>query len=105
MTNLLTADESLRRAHQATFGLFIQTDPLKQGTQETMEQTNQSSPNARRESRAEQTLRHLTMPPTFKEVAIHEAKKAAVWAPILASTLFGTLWASKRLIFKAVTRV
>lgn len=70
-----------------------------------MEQPSQSSTNSSRPTRAEQALRHLTTAPTFKEVALHEAKRAAIWAPILAGTLLSTLWASKRLIFKAVTRV
>lgn len=59
--------------------------------------------NTSKPSRAAQVVDHLLKAPTFREVAIYEAKKAAIWAPILATTLLGALWVNKRFILKAAT--
>lgn len=97
-------DLSARRARQEDLGLFLFTEPVTQPEKkdDIMQET---TTNTGKPSRAETVLRHLQTPPTFKEVAVHELKKAAIWAPILLSTLAGAIWMNKRLVLKAATRV
>lgn len=97
-------DEATRRARQEAIGLFIEPKPATISNQDNdiMQESHVTPTN--KASRAAQVLEHLSKPPTFKEVAIYEAKKAAVWAPVLASTLLGVFWVNKRYILKAVTR-
>jgi len=97
-------DEATRRARQEAIGLFVELKPATNSKQDDTMQENQVTPT-NKTTRAAQVLEHLSKPPTFKEVAIYEAKKAAVWAPVLASTLLGVFWVNKRYILKAVTRV
>ncbi len=97
-------DEPARRRRQTAIGLVIQaqtnnTTPHEQN--DTMQEN--TTTHTSKPSRAEQALRHLTTTPTFKEVAIYELKKAAVWAPIMATTLVGAFWVNKRFFIKAAT--
>lgn len=102
MSNTRDLDETARRTRQENVGLFIEPNSpvTKQKDTDIMQETTTAS---NRSSRATQVLEHLSKPPTFKEVAIYEAKKAAIWAPILATTLLGALWVNKRFILKAAT--
>lgn len=60
-----------------------------------MEERTQGRGN---QSRAAQALERMTEPPTFKEVATHELKRAAVWMPMLISAGVGLLWVNKRFL-------
>jgi hypothetical protein len=104
--NTRTLDEATRRQRQEAIGLFIQPEmTLATHTKQDDIMQENSVSNISNKSRAAKTLEHLSQPPTFREVAIHEAKKAAFWVPVLATTLLGTLWVNKRFILKAATRV
>lgn len=104
--NTHTLDEATRRQRQEAIGLFTQPEmTLTTHTQKADTMQENSTPSISNKSRAAKTLEHLSQPPTFREVAIYEMKKAAVWAPLLATTLLGTLWVNKRFILKAATRV
>ncbi len=102
-----TLDEATRRQRQEAIGIFIEPEmTLTTHTKkDDIMQENSTTSTSNRQSRAAQTLAHLSAPPTFKEVAVYEAKKAAVWVPMLFSTLLGALWVNKRFILKAATRV
>jgi hypothetical protein len=97
-------DEQSRRARQATLGLFVEPKTVTNNQQDNIMQEASVTPS-NKTSRAAAVLEHLSKPPTFREVAIYEAKKAAVWAPVLASTLLGVFWVNKRYILKAATRL
>ena len=97
-------DEAARRTRQENIGLFIEPKSNANNPKDTDIMQENTAPN-HRGSRASQVLEHLSKPPTFKEVAVYEAKKAAIWAPILATTLVGALWVNKRFILKAATRL
>lgn len=73
--------------------------------QEQHNQDRSNNQRGHRPSRAELMLQHLSEAPTFREVAIYEAKKAAVWAPLLATTLIGSAWAMKKLLLRAAVGV
>lgn len=99
-------DEATRRRRQANIGLVIQPQTSNPTTYEKNDiMQENTAKNTSRPNRAEEVLRHLATAPTFKEVAIYELKKAAVWAPIMATTLVGALWVNKRFIFKAATGI
>lgn len=97
--------EPERRRHQQELGLVVVTrrsDPPQQPEKRTrMDETPRTQSHRAGTSRAQQTLERMTEPPTFKEVAIHELQRAAVYVPMLLSAGVGLIWASKRL-FKPV---
>jgi hypothetical protein len=96
--------EEERRRHQAEIGLVIVTrrDPQPPTEKKKkMEQSQRQSVHGNT-SRAQQALEHLSEPLTFKEVAMHELKRAAVYVPILFSAGVGLAWTCKKLIFKVV---
>lgn len=64
--------------------------------------TTQNDTNTTRPSRAQATLERLTEPPTFKEVAVHELKRAAVWVPMCLSVGIAMLWAERRFFLPRV---
>ncbi len=90
--------EEDRRRHQAELGLVIITRrpaPPPTENRRKMEERTQGRGN---QSRAAQALERMTEPPTFKEVATHELKRAAVWMPMLISAGVGLLWVNKRFL-------
>lgn len=94
--------EDVRRAHQAAIGLSFQTQQVTQEkSTNTMDQAQTTKSSAA--SRAERVLEHLSQNPSFKEVAMHELKRAAVYVPLIATTAVGVLWMNKRLFLKAAT--
>jgi hypothetical protein len=105
MTTAHELDEVARRTRQAAIGLFIEPESTTNNPKDTDTMQENTATHSNRTSRATQVLEHLSKPPTFKEVAVYEAKKAAVWAPILATTLLGAFWVNKRFILKAATRL
>ncbi len=101
--------EAERRRHQTELGLVIvsrraepQTQPEKK---KRMDQTHDQTQRGNG-TQAHQTLdkisRALNEPPTFKDVATHELKRAAVYVPILFSAGVGLAWTCKRLFLKGV---
>lgn len=106
MANVREMPESERRLHQQELGLVVVTrrsDPPQQPEKRTRmnEDTRTHTPRTG-VSRAQQTLERMTEPPTFKEVAIHELRRAAVYMPMLLSAGVGLIWANKRLFLKVV---
>lgn len=96
--------EEERRRHQAEIGLVIVTRRDHQPQTEKkkkMDQPQRQSAHGNT-SRAQQALERMSEPPTFKDVAMHELKRAAVYVPILFSAGVGLVWTCKKLIFKVV---
>lgn len=72
--------------------------------QDTATNNQQQQPRRpHQQSRAERTLEHLMTPPTYKEVAIQELKRASVYVPMIFMAAVGALWVNKKLIVKAAT--
>lgn len=93
--------EEERRRHQAEIGLVIVTrrEPQPTAEKRNMEQSQRQSAHGNT-SRAQQALERMSEPPTFKEVAMHELKRAAVYVPILFSAGVGLAWTCKKLVFR-----
>lgn len=101
--------EPERRRHQQDLGLVVvtrRTDPPQQPEKRTRMDESTTRTQGSRGSQAQQTLDRLAtaleMPPTFKEVAMHELKRAAVYVPMLLSAGVGLLWANKRFFAKVI---
>lgn len=94
-----------RRARQQALGLFIQSEVPHTQPTENRDDVMQTAENSENTTRAKMVVDHLSAPPSFKEVAAHELKKAAIWAPILLTTLASAIWMNKRLVLKAVTKL
>lgn len=91
--------EEARRQHQAELGLVIITRrPAPPPTENRKKMDERTQSPRGNQSRAAQALERMTEPPTFKEVAAHELKRAAVWMPLLISAGVGLLWVNKRFL-------
>lgn len=99
--------EHVRRQRQRAIGLDITQPTTERRTDVMQETTVQPQQQPRRHpnqhSRAQQVLEHLTVPPSYKEVALHELKRASVYVPMVFTAVFGALWVNKKLIAKAAT--
>lgn len=97
--------EPERRRHQQSLGLVVVTrrsDPPPTEKRKRMDETVRPQNPRAGSSRAQQALEHLMETPTFKDVAIHEIQRAAVYMPLLITAGFGLLWANKRFFLKAI---
>lgn len=95
-----------RRRHQQAVGLHL-VEALPQPRYEEVP-SMQANTNPRTPARhgapttdpaiaaVENIARSLEMTPTFKEIALHELKRAAVYVPLLLGSGFTLLWARKR---------
>lgn len=90
-----------RRQLQRTIGLVVETKPQPTETRRHSMDTQPNTQTARKPSRAQQVVDHLSAPPTFKELATHELKRAVVWTPILLTTGVAILWANRRFFLSA----
>lgn len=95
--------EADRRRHQQELGLVVITRrPEQPPTEKKKKMHDQTQTRGIPGSKAQQALERMTEPPTFKEVAKHELRRAAVYVPILFSTGIGLAWTCKKLFFKVV---
>ncbi len=108
----MTATE--RRNRQEDLGLFViatrrQEPPQPEKRNRMSEVAQQQTPTKNRppqaRSMAQQTLEQMLAEPSFKSVATHELKRAAVYVPIVVALTAGMLWAQKRFILSAVVPV
>ena len=105
MEHIKNLSEERRRSLQQGVGLTVvktkQERNRRMDTNQTPAATNRATP-----SRAQQTLEHLASrldaPPTFKDVALHELKRAAVWVPIIVSCAVSVAWGQRRYFLKAM---
>lgn len=106
MANVRDMPEPERRRHQQDLGLVVVTrraDPPKQTEKRTRMDENTRTQSSRPGiSRAQQTLERMTEIPTFKETALHELHRAAVYVPMLLSAGVGLLWVNKRFFVKVL---
>lgn len=96
MPSLNQLSTDARRELQRTIGLVIETQPQPTETRRQSMDTTTNVQPSRRPSRAQQVVDHLSEPPTFKEVAVHELKRAVVWTPLILTTGVALLWANRR---------
>ncbi len=105
----MTATE--RRNRQEDLGLFVtatrRQEPPQPEKRNRMSEaaTQQNLPKNRQppaRSMAQQTLEHMLTEPSFKSVAMHELKRAAVYVPVIVALTAGMVWAQKRFILSAV---
>lgn len=101
-TSFREMPEADRRRHQNELGLVIITKRTEQPPQPEKKKKmhEQSQMRGTPGSKAQQALERMSEPPTFKEVATHELRRAAVYVPILFSTGIGLAWTCKKLLFK-----
>ena len=99
--------EADRRRHQNELGLVIvtrRTDPSTQPEKKKRMDQTQSQTRGNHGSPAQQAVdriaRAISEPPTFKDVAQHELKRAAVYVPLLFSAGIGLAWTCKRFFLK-----
>lgn len=104
LTPVREMPEPERRRHQQNLGLVVVTrrsDPPQTEKRKRMDETTTRTQTPRTGmSRAAQTLERMTEAPTFKEVALHELKRASVYVPMLFSAGVGLLWLNKRFFLK-----
>lgn len=93
----------MRRMRQQELGLVIQEAPpqSQEATNMHRNTTTRTSINSTTSldpavAAVESMARSLEMTPTFKEIVVHELKRAAVYMPLLLSAGFSLLWARKR---------
>jgi hypothetical protein len=103
IANMPTAE---RRRHQHEIGLVLQ-EALPQPRHEEVP-TMQTNTTPRTPAKhgapttdpaiaaVENIARSLEMTPTFKEIALHELKRAAVYVPLLLGSGLTLLWARRR---------
>lgn len=100
----MPADE--RRRHQQAVGLSLQEAlpqprheevPVMQANTTTRTPGKHGTPTTDPAVAAvENIARSLEMTPTFKEIALHELKRAAVYVPLLLGSGLTLLWARRR---------
>jgi hypothetical protein len=78
---------------------LVEVDMANEEVQSRSARTKNGKPEAAGSLQvAAQSVREVVLQSmTWRQVIAYELKKAAVWTPIIATTLLGTLWASKRL--------
>lgn len=104
MNTVRELPEADRRLRQEDLGLVVITrrsdPPQTEKRTKKVHESQQTNRTTNQTTRAAMALERMTEPPTFKEVAIHELKRAAVWMPMLLSAGVGLVWANKRLFLK-----
>lgn len=101
-----------RRAYQRSIGISFELTGgqlpsiFNKKERDTSMNTQTNEVSSKSVERAEEVIKHLikqaVATPTYKELALHELKRASVYVPMLATTALGVLWMNKRFIAKTV---
>lgn len=97
MESIQTMPTERRRALQRDAGLTVLSPTLPPPRRGTMHEQTENRAH-RGTSREQLILERLSSPPTFKEVVVHELKRAAIWAPVAFTTIIGAFWLQKKIL-------